>query len=98
MVPASAVGFTISNMKPHVYHIMENITMIFYTRNKHFKNTKFASVVIPKIVKIYEDYTDHQYPHNVLKYVTVPNSDTTLCEIKNGMIISRYEIKIITNF
>lgn len=85
---ASEVGFTITNMSPHMYHVHENFSIIFYTRNLHFKNTKFASIEIPKIIEIIENYADMKYPHKKLKYVTVPNSDLTLSEIKNGMIIS----------
>lgn len=85
---ASEVGFTITNMNPHMYNINENFSIIFYTRNLHFKNTKFASIEIPKIIEIIEKYVDTKFPHKKLKYVTVPNSDLTLNEIKNGMIIS----------
>lgn len=85
---ASEVGFTITNMNPHMYNINENFSIIFYTRNIHFKNTKFASIEIPKIIAIIERYVDRKFPLKKLKYVTVPNSDLTLNEIKNGMIIS----------
>lgn len=85
---ASEVGFTITNMNPHMYNINENFSIIFYTRNIHFKNTKFASIEIPKIIAIIEKYVDLKFPLKKLKYVTVPNSDLTLNEIKNGMIIS----------
>lgn len=85
---ASEVGFTITNMNPHMYNSNDNFSIIFYTRNLHFKNTKFASIEIPKIVEIIEKYVDMKFPHKKLKYVTVPNSDLSLNEIKNGMIIS----------
>lgn len=85
---ASEVGITITNMNPHMYNINDNFSIIFYTRNKHFKNTKFASIEIPKIIDIFIEYTNQEFPHETLKYVTVPNSDLTLSEIKNGMIIS----------
>lgn len=85
---ASEIGFTITNMNPHMYNINENFSIIFYTRNLHFKNTKFASIEIPKIMEIVEDYVDMKFPNKKLKYVTVPNSDLSLNEIKNGMIIS----------
>jgi Peptidase family M1 domain len=85
---ASEVGFTITNMNPHMYNINENFSIIFYTRNLHFRNTKFASIEIPKIIDIIERYIDMKFPHKKLKYVTVPNSDLSLNEIKNGMIIS----------
>lgn len=86
---ASEVGFTINNMVPHKYNINDNFSIIFYTRNKHLQNTKFASIVIPKIIKIYEDFTNQPFNHETLKYVAVPNSDLSLCEVKNGMILSR---------
>jgi hypothetical protein len=86
---ASEVGLTISNLNPHMYNIDQNLSVIFYTRNLHFKNTKFASSEIPKILKIIEDFVGMKLPHKKIKYVTVPNSDLTLCEIKTGMIISR---------
>lgn len=86
---ASEIGFTITNMNPHMYeHENENFSIIFYTRNMHFNNTKFASIEIPKIIKIIENYVDMKFPYKKLKYVTVPNSDLTLSEIKHGMIIS----------
>lgn len=71
-----------------MYQNADNFSIIFYTRNLHFKNTKFASIEIPKIVEIIETYVDRKFPYKKLKYVTVPNSDLSLNEIKNGMIIS----------
>jgi aminopeptidase N len=85
---ASEVGFSITNMNPHMYQINDSLSIIFYTRNLHFKNTKFASIEIPKIIEVLENYLDQKFPHKKLKYITVPNSDLTLSEIKNGMIIS----------
>lgn len=79
-----------------MYNINENFSIIFYTRNIHFKNTKFASIEIPKIILIIERYVDMKFPLKKLKYVTVPNSDLTLNEIKNGMIISS-EMHILTD-
>jgi hypothetical protein len=92
---ASEVGFTITNMNPHMYQ-NDNFSIIFYTRNLHFKNTKFASIEIPKIIEIIENYVNRKFPHKKLKYVTVPNSDLSLNEIKNGMIISS-ELHIIVH-
>lgn len=91
---ASEVGFMVSNMNPHMYNINDNFSIIFYTRNLHFKNTKFASIEISKIVEIIENYVGMKFPNKKLKYVTVPNSDLSLNEIKNGMIISS-ELHII---
>lgn len=71
-----------------MYNVNENFSIIFYTRNLHFKNTKFASIEIPKIIDIIERYVDMKFPYKKLKYVTVPNSDFSLNEIKSGMIIS----------
>jgi aminopeptidase N len=85
---ASEVGFAITNMNPHMYQFNDSLSIIFYTRNLHFKNTKFASNQINNIVEALENYLDQKFPHKKLKYVTVPNSDLTLSEIKNGMIIS----------
>jgi Peptidase family M1 domain len=83
---ASEVGFTITNMNPHMY-VNENFSIIFYTRNLHFKNTKFASNEIAKIIDIIERYIDMKFPHKKLKYVTVPNSDLSLTEITSEMHI-----------
>lgn len=82
-------------MNPVLYPINNNLSIVFYTRNLHLKNTKFASILIPKIVTIIEDYIDMKLPHNKIKYITVPNSDVTLSEVKSGMIISS-EMHIIT--
>lgn len=96
---ASEVGFTITNMNPHMYNVNENFSIIFYTRNLHFKNTKFASIEIPKIIDIIERYVDMKFPNKKLKYLTVPNSDLSLIEIKNGMIIaSEMHILIDKNY
>lgn len=83
-------------MSPHMYNIHSNLSIIFYTRNLHVKNTKFASIQIPKIIIIIENYLSMKFMHNKIKYVTVPNSDLTLSEIKTGMIISS-EMHIITD-
>lgn len=83
-------------MSPHMYNINNNLSIIFYTRNLHLKNTKFASIQIPKILTIIENYVNMKLLHNKIKYVTVPNSDLTLSEIKTGMIISS-ELHIITD-
>lgn len=89
-IKSNEVGILISSMDPHMYNSNENFSIVFYTRNKHFKNTKYASTIIPPILKIYEKYFNQVYPHSTIKYLTVPNSDTSLCEIKNGMILSRW--------
>lgn len=93
---ASEVGLTISNLSPHMYKTDQNVSIIFYTRNLHFKNTKFASIEIPKIIEIIEEFLDMKFVSKKIKYVTVPNSDLTLSEIKTGMIISS-ELHIMTN-
>jgi aminopeptidase N len=93
---ASEVALTITNMSPHMYNINNNLSLIFYTRNLHLKNTKLASMVIPKILTTIENYVGKKYLKNKIKYVTVPNSDLTLSEIKSGMIISS-EMHIITD-
>lgn len=93
---ASEVGLMISNFSPHMYRSDQNLSIIFYTRNLHFKNTKFASIEIPKIIEIIEDFLDMKFTSKKIKYITVPNSDLTLSEIKNGMIISS-ELHIVTN-
>ncbi|KAL7045799.1 hypothetical protein ACKWTF_002339 [Chironomus riparius] len=93
---ASEIGLTISNMNPILYHIHNNLSIIFYTRNLYFKNTKFASIQIPKIVTIIEEYIDLKFSHSIIKYIAVPNSDIHLSEVKSGMIISS-EMHIITN-
>ncbi|KAG5677707.1 hypothetical protein PVAND_007440 [Polypedilum vanderplanki] len=85
---ASEIGLTITNMSPHMYSINNNLSIVFYTRNLHVQNTKFASIQIPKIIAIIEEYLSTKFLHNKIKYVTVPNSDLTLSEIKTGMIIS----------
>lgn len=83
-------------MNPILYHIHNNLSIIFYTRNLYFKNTKFASIQIPKIVTIIEDYINLKFLHTKIKYIAVPNSDIHLSEVKSGMIISS-EMHIITN-
>lgn len=93
---ASEVGLSISNLSPHMYKTDQNLSIIFYTRNIHFKNTKFASIEIPKIIEIIEEFLDMKFIHKKIKYITVPNSDLTLSEIKTGMIISS-ELHIMTN-
>lgn len=93
---ASEVGLTISNLSPHMYKTDQNLSIIFYTRNLHFKNTKFASIQIPKIIDIIQDFLDMKFSSKKIKYITVPNSDLTLSEIKTGMVISS-ELHIMTN-
>jgi aminopeptidase N len=83
-------------MNPILYHINNNLSIIFYTRNLYFKNTKFASIQIPKIVTIIEEYINLKFSHSKIKYIAVPNSDIHLSEVKSGMIISS-EMHIITN-
>lgn len=47
-----------------------------------------GSLVIPKMIEILEKYLDQPFPHNKIKFITVPNSDLSLSEVKHGMIIS----------
>lgn len=88
LVRASEIGFIVTNMKPKVFQIRENLNFIFYAREKYTNDLDYTVDLLKKVIKIYEDYFGSSFPYEKVKYVCVPNGGPGQREVKDSMILS----------
>lgn len=88
LVRASEIGFIVTNMKPAVFQISDNITFIFYAREKYTNDLEYTVDLLKKVIKIYENYFGSPFPYEKVKYVCVPNASPGQREVKDSMILS----------
>lgn len=56
-------------MKPRVFQV-NNITFIFYAREKYTNDLDYTVELLKKVIKIYETYFDSAFPYEKIKYVS----------------------------
>ncbi|KAL9694789.1 hypothetical protein quinque_014074 [Culex quinquefasciatus] len=88
MVRASEIGFIITDMTPERYELTEKVHLIAYTRNRYDNYLKEIVSVFAAVMNVYEDYMRMNFPYDSIKYVTIPNTESSVREIKEGMILS----------
>ncbi|XP_055615513.1 aminopeptidase N-like [Toxorhynchites rutilus septentrionalis] len=88
MVRASEIGFIVTDMTPERYELTEKVDLIAYTRNIYDNYLKEIVSVFASVINVYETYLKMKYPYDTIKYVAVPNMESTVREIKEGMILS----------
>lgn len=88
MVRASEIGFIITDMTPERYELTEKVHLIAYTRNRYDLYLKDIVSIFASVMKVYEEFMRMNFPYQAIKYVTIPNADSTVREIKEGMILS----------
>ncbi|XP_058460813.1 aminopeptidase N-like isoform X2 [Malaya genurostris] len=96
MIRASEIGFIITDMSPERYELTPEIYLIAYTRNIYHNYMKGIVSKFAEVINIYEGYMGMKFPYRIIKYVTIPNTDNTVSEIKEGMILSS-EKRLITD-
>lgn len=90
MIRASEIGFIVTDMTPERYELTDKVHLIAYTRNRYDNYLKEIVSIFAAVMKVYEQYMRMHFPYQAIKYVTIPNADSTVREIKEGMILSRY--------
>ena len=85
-IRASEVGFVVTDMTPTKISITDNLSIVFYARDKYLEHIENIVLIFSKIIQIYEDYMKLRYPFDVIKYITIPNVPKNVHEIKEGMI------------
>ncbi|XP_055598880.1 aminopeptidase Ey-like [Uranotaenia lowii] len=89
MVRASEIGFIITDMTPERYRLTDKVDLLAYTRNRYDNYMKEVTVeIFAAVMNVYEKYMKLNYPYETIQYVTIPNADIEVREIKEGMILS----------
>ncbi|XP_058826209.1 aminopeptidase N-like [Topomyia yanbarensis] len=88
MVRASEIGFIITDMSPERYELTPKVYLIAYTRNSYDSYMKNIVSKFAAVINVYENYMRMSFPYQMIKYVTIPNTESTVREIKEGMILS----------
>ncbi|XP_058063360.1 aminopeptidase N-like [Anopheles bellator] len=88
MVRGSEIGFVVTDMVPERYEITTKVSLLAYTRTRYDEHIKNASVTFSRVIQIFEHYLAVPFPYEVIRYVTIPNIDHSIYEIKEGMVLS----------
>ncbi|ETN63262.1 protease m1 zinc metalloprotease [Anopheles darlingi] len=88
MVRASEIGFVVTDMVPERYNITQRVSLLAYTRTRYDEHIKNTTDIFSRVIHIYEQYLGVLFPYETIRYVTIPNADHSIYEIKEGMILS----------
>ncbi|XP_055549676.1 aminopeptidase N-like [Wyeomyia smithii] len=88
MVRASEIGFIITDMSPERYELTQKVHLLAYTRNSYDNYMKEIISIFARVINFYENYLKMNFPYQRITYVTIPNTDRNVREIKEGMILS----------
>ncbi|XP_050101249.1 glutamyl aminopeptidase-like [Anopheles aquasalis] len=97
MVRASEIGFVVTDMVPERYNITQRVSLLAYTRTRYDEHIKNTTDIFSRIIHIYEQYLGVLFPYETIRYVTIPNADHSIYEIKEGMILSSEKRLIIAD-